>query len=100
MYGYYLAIQELIIILIVVVLLSAAFIKAQFHKSWLSWPQGMILAWKRANKRERLAYENWRHVAIGSHTSSSQAVPHLVLLLPFCHAFQEFCYPRHCAPEC
>src|SRR6056300_1130997 len=39
----------------------------------------MILAWNRAKRRERLAYENWRHVAIGfklvvlpklSHTSS------------------------------
>ena len=78
MYDHYLAIQELIILLIVVVLLSAA--EAHYcTKSWLSWPQGMILAWNRANRRERLAYENWRHVAIGfklvvlpklSHTSS------------------------------
>ena len=43
-------------------------------------PQGMILAWKRANRREKIAYENRRYVAIGlkfvvlpnklSHTSS------------------------------
>ena len=54
-YGYYLAVQEIVIFLIVVLLLSAA--EAQFHKSWLPWPQGMILAWNRASRRERLAYE-------------------------------------------
>ena len=52
-YGYYLhAIQERII-LIVVVLLSAT--EAQLHKILaIVAPKGMILAWNRAKRRERL----------------------------------------------
>ena len=64
-YGYHLHEQERIF-LIVVVLLSVA--EAQLHKVLaIVGSQGMTLAWNRANKRERLAYENWRGtVANGS----------------------------------
>ena len=82
MYGYYLAVQELIIFLIVVVLLSAA--EAQLHKilAIVDPRYCMILAWNRANRRERLAYENWRHVAIGFK---------LVVLPKLSHASSCFC---------
>ena len=54
------------VLVIFVVFLSVAFKKAQFHKILaIVAPKGMILAWNRAKRRERLAYENWRHVAIG-----------------------------------